>query len=191
MINDKYLDLIKDEFKESYLLYKQNISLKAYSSHQPVLIHVLNTINKGPVLEYGTGFNSTPLLHVICALQNRNLLSLDNEEEWLNKFTHYKTKLHQVELMKDISEFKNESKKISIAFIDGGLPRQPFIELLKDVADYIIVHDTEGYIEGKKDCYKYDFSGFKHVYHYKNAMPMTSLLSNLKKIDPRILTIFE
>jgi hypothetical protein len=195
-MNDKYLDLIQPEFKESYLLYKAGKQLKAYSSHQPLLIHVLNTINTGNVVEFGMGFHSTPLMHTICTLQGRNLLSVDNEEEWMNKFTKYKSKLHRIELMKDIpahTKIKMKLANISIALVDGGLPRQPFINLMYNNADYIIVHDTELYVERKKeDIYHYDFSMFKHVHHfkYKNSYPMTSLLSNLDVIDEKLLTIF-
>jgi hypothetical protein len=194
-MNDKYLDLIKPEHKKSYLLYKAGKKLDAYSSHQPLLIHVINTINTGNVIEFGTGFNSTPLMHIICGLQNRNLISVDNEKEWLDKFKHYESNRHTLVLTKILPELNTDNTdRFSIAFIDGGLPRQPFIEMMQPLADYVIVHDTELYVEKKKeDIYHYDFSMFKHVHHFKfkNSYPMTSLLSNLENINQDLLTIFE
>lgn len=190
MINGNYMECVSPQYKESFILYNQGKKLGAYSSHQPVLIHTLNTITKGNVVEFGMGFHSTILMHIICAFQGRNLLSLDNEKEWLDKFIHYRSDKHSIELMTELPKF-NKKDKIAVAFVDGGLPRQPFIDLMQPIADYIIVHDTEMYVKGTKDVYNYDFSGFKHVLHYKNALPMTSLLSNLDVVDSKLLSVFE
>jgi hypothetical protein len=67
-INDKYANLIADKYRQSYNLWMEGKDTIAFSSHQPVLFHLLNTINKGKVLEFGMGYNSTPIFHIICGL---------------------------------------------------------------------------------------------------------------------------
>jgi hypothetical protein len=193
MINDKYVDLLKDEYKQSYLLYKKgSLKLEAWSSHQPLLIHVLNTIKSGDVLEFGTGYNSTPIMHIICAFQQRKLLSIETNKKWVEKSLKWRNINHVIELVssKEILKHSLFRHKFSIAFIDGAPAevRQPFLEKVQ--ADYLIVHDTECIVRGIKNVYGYDFSMFKHVYHFKKDSTMSTLLSNLDKIDKDLLTIF-
>jgi hypothetical protein len=66
----------------------------------------------------------------------------------------------------------------------------PFIEKIKDNADYLIVHDTECVVDGIPNLYNYNFSMFKHVHHFTNHGPATSLLSNMDEINKDLLTIF-
>lgn len=182
------------------MLYTLDRPLVPFSSHQPVLIHTINTIKEGNVLEYGVGWNSSPIMHLVCGLQGRNLLSVDTDKKWLGKFTSYQNGSHELlhlseeDLCKwDHSLFK---EKYAIAFIDGapGEARQLFIEAIKDNVDYFVVHDTEEVLkkENPHPCfsYKWDFSGFKHQYHLSKGGPATSLLSNLDEIDKDLLTIF-
>jgi len=199
MINDKYMDLIEDEHKIAYLLYKQGKMASDYGSHQPVLIHLLNTIKEGTVLEYGMGDFSTPICHVICGLQGRGLLSLETNYAWYLKYKKYADKDHVIDLIdndrlaKGIYTTITGSFHYSIAFIDGafGPTRQPLIMLLKKNVDYFIVHDTEGPALGRKhDGYHYDFSSFKHVFHFLGNPP-TSVLSDLDEINEDILKVFE
>jgi len=84
-------------------------------------------------------------------------------------------------------------KKFRIAFIDAAPAeiRQPVIERMKDMVDYIIVHDSECTFQGRVNVYRYDFSMFKHVLHFKPMNPATSVLSNLDEIDPEVAKIFE
>jgi hypothetical protein len=201
MINDKWMDRVRPLYKEAYLLYMRgSLRTKPWGSHQPVLIHVLNTITKGNVLEYGMGWNSTPIMHTICQKQGRKLLSIDYSQEWLDKFIHYKNINHDMFVF-DLDKLLNKeypffSCKFTVAFIDGSPEqhRQTMIELLKDNVDYFVVHDTEEVAAGftyPNFSYKYDFSGFKHVLHFDKAQPMTTILSNLDVINPNILYFFK
>jgi len=202
MINDKYIELIKDEHKRSYLEYKRgNTILSAYSSHQPVLIHVLNTITKGKVLEYGVGWHSSPIMHTICGMQGRKLISVDTDKIWMNKFADYKNDNHELLFLREqeLGKWKHEIFKsnYSIAFIDGapGLMRQVFIEKTMDYVDYFVVHDTEEVSRGVKypfpSPYNWNFSMFKHVYHLKREGPGVSVLSNVDEFNKDLLAIFE
>jgi hypothetical protein len=196
MINDRYMDLLKDENKISYNLYKEGKPLQSFNSHQPLLIHLLNTIKEGNVLEFGTGVNSTLLMSIICGMQNRKLLSIETSRKW-HRFGSYQGENHEVLFIDKnvLSQWSHPlfKRKYSIAFIDGSPAelRQPFIELLKDSADYLIVHDSECVVQGVVNCYGYNFSMFKHIYHFKSVPPMTTLLSNMDEINKDILTVFE
>ena len=198
-INDRYMDLIVDEYKESYLKYKLGESMIPYSTHQPILIHLLNTIKKGDVLEYGMGWNSTPIMHTICGMQGRKLLSVETDKEWFDKFAGYQGDNHNL-LHVDCQELSKWNhplfkEKYVIAFIDGSnnISRQKFIETIKVNVDYFVIHDTEEAVHNFKYpefTYGWDFSGFKHCYHLQIGGPSASLVSNLEEIDKDLLTIF-
>lgn len=197
-INDKYMDLVKPEYKNSYMAYLKNAKrMDAFSTHQPVLIHTLNTIIEGDVLEFGMGWNSTPLMHLLCGIQGRNLLSVDTDKNWFDKFIGYEAPWHRLQLsaQKPIYDGVHSmfDKHYAIAFIDAAPAeiRQPVIERIKDIADYVIVHDSECTFQGKVNVYKYDFSMYKHVLHFRPMNPATSVLSNLEEIDPELVRIFE
>lgn len=196
-------------YKEAYLAYKiwdsQEVPyaerqplLMHLSSHQPVLIHMLNTMTKGPVLEVGVGNHSTPIMHLICANQNRKLLSVETDERWYLSYRQLKSKWHDVDhvteeklINGDYPFFKN---KFALAFIDGTrLSRQPMIERLANKVDYLIVHDTEEIVAKRKydeTSYNYDFSMFKNVFHFKCMYPCTSVLTNLNSINLQVYEFF-
>lgn len=200
MINDRHIEYLKDEYKESYSAFVKGRNLLPFSSHQPVLIHTLNTITEGDVLEYGMGWHSTPIMHIICGMQGRNLLSVETDKNWFNKFVGYRSEKHELvrldedELCKWTHPFF--TKKYSVAFIDGapGWARHIVLNKLKDYADYFVVHDTEEAVRNFKYTaftYEWDFTGFKHHYHIERFGPATSLLSNLDEINKDLLTIFD
>jgi hypothetical protein len=201
--------MLKDKYKISYLSYKEGKPTESFSSHQPLLIHTLNTIQEGKVLEIGMGYNSTPLMHIVCGMQNRELVSVETDEEWYNRFTRYRSNRHKVVLIpyiisknhkiapvQDPARLLNDEvikQKYAVAFVDLSPAefRQPVIEQIKDTADYIVVHDTECVWQGLKNVYAYDFSMFKHVFHFKTEAPTSCLLSNLEEINPKLLDIFK
>ena len=203
-MDDKYMDLIAEENKEAYLWYigndKSNKNIP-FGSHQPILIHLLNTITEGDVMEFGVGIHSTPIMHTICAQQGRKLLSIDNDKEWFNPNEKYRTKDHEMNLFDNDKLLRCEydffNRNFAIIFVDAapGPLRQFLIEKMKGHADYMIVHDTEeaihpGFHKGH-DVYNYDFSSFKHVLHFEKIMPATSVISDLDEIDKNILEIFK
>lgn len=56
-----------------------------YGTHQPVL-RAIAMKTSGPIIEFGCGNSSTDLLHEICKKENRILISIDDNLEWLNKY---------------------------------------------------------------------------------------------------------
>ncbi|HSW85896.1 MAG TPA: hypothetical protein VLG49_00190 [Rhabdochlamydiaceae bacterium] len=57
-----------------------------YSTHQPVLFEMAMR-TEGPIIEFGCGNGSTDLLHEICKKNGRLLISIDDDFEWLQKFS--------------------------------------------------------------------------------------------------------
>ncbi len=196
-INDKYINELPNEYKTSYIQYLGGaFNTEEWGSHQPLTIHALNTITEGDVLEFGLGFNSTPIFNHICGKQKRNLISVDFDFNWFQKFTHYQSDLHKV-LYLDVDLFKSRSydflnKHYSIVFIDSApmWTRQTMIEYVKNNADYIIAHDTTSIAFHNVPGYGYDFSSFKHIYHFKKVSRATTLISNLDNVNSELLKIF-
>ena len=51
-INDQYVQELSKEYKKAYLDYQAGKSnIDSWGSHQPLLIHVVNTIIKGDVFK--------------------------------------------------------------------------------------------------------------------------------------------
>jgi len=190
------MELLKPEEKQAYIQYKNNeLRDFPYGSHQPVLIHMLNTITEGNVLELGIGNHSTPILNLICGKQGRKLLSIETDENWVNMLSSYRRDGHDIQYISRDELIKLDNplfdKKYAIAFIDGPVAQDRQVFINKVNADYIIVHDTDCVVKKFKDSFNYDFSAFKHVYHFTSCYPTTSVLSNLDEINKDILTIFE
>lgn len=197
-MNDRHIELVKPQHKQSYLAYLQDARrMDAFSTHQPVLIHMLNSIPEGDVLEFGMGWHSTPLMHMICGAQVRNMISIDTDIVWLKKFVEYESLWHRIILSGEKPLFEGTHSifdhHYAIAFIDAAPAqiRQPVIARIKDAADYVIVHDSECTFQGRTNVYAYDFSMYKHVLHFRPMNPATSVLSNLDEIAPEVKKFFE
>jgi hypothetical protein len=194
------MDLVKDDAKLSYTLFTQGKELQPWASHQPVLIHTLNTIKEGKVLEYGMGWHSTQIMHIICGMQDRQLLSVDTDKKWFDKFAEYKSDNHELLYMSEADFTKYDhplfTEHYSVALIDGapGEARKEVVKLMRNNVDYFVIHDTEEYANGFRYpnfSYQWDFSGFKHVHHLQKGGPATSLISNLDEINEDLLTLFK
>jgi len=195
-INDKYINELPDIYKKSYLDYLTGTSnTETWGSHQPLLIHLVNTITDGNVIEMGMGDNSTPLLHLLCEKQGRKLYSYDFEEKWFNKFLNYQNDDHRIFLLNE-NLFKQEIYKFefhySIAFIDShpAWTRQHSIDILKDKVDYFIIHDSFWNENGKiSKLNNYNFNAFKNVLHFTKVKNGSSVFSN-KEFPEEITKIF-
>ena len=121
-------------------------------AHYPVLAALLaNT--KGPVLELGVGNYSTPLIYFMCP--DRFCISIDNNKDWHEFYrSKFGNRFHYFIYADLVSEMVKthilvcpEFKNIiwDVVFIDHSPAedRVKCIELLRDKARYIIVHDSE------------------------------------------------
>lgn len=153
------------------------IASKNYSTHMPVLIKVL-LASEGTVVEIGGGIYSTPFLHWMCKFQNRKLVTYENHPDYYEYEKRFQSNLHRVKFVKDWDDI-DMPKHISVLFIDHHPSNRRSVDTIKykDTADYIVIHDTE------RDDESYDYSRiwphFKYVYHYRDAKPYTSVVSNI------------
>jgi len=157
----------------------------AWASHLPILIKVLN-MTDGPVLELGTGFFSTPVMHWLCLDKNRVLISYENDERYFSRSKSFMKGLHEIKKIDRWEDADIENTHWSVVLVDHqpDLRRKDDIKRIANNADYIIVHDTQakhnklyGYIEET-------FPLFKYRYDYtKGNGPQTSVLSNFKDLS--------
>lgn len=70
-----------------------------FGTHMGILASAVLQSRTGPVLEYGLGFYSTPLLHLLCQEMGRELLSLEGDAEWASKFEEFRTSFHHITSM--------------------------------------------------------------------------------------------
>lgn len=152
---------------------------ESYFSHMPVLsAAVLKTA--GPVLELGAGLGSTLLLHGLCGTMNRELVTIDSDEEWLRKFMNFGRSWHQLRLVDHFINLPEYSQNWGLVFIDHGiaLERGESLSALRD-APMIVCHDTCHYF-----LYGYEplLTAFKYRWNYKphglgGTNPMTTVVS--------------
>lgn len=128
------------------LIHKTN----AFATHQPVLIELINRLSKnGAVLELGSGLGSTELLHNLCLKDNRPLLTVDDSQEWLQKYeTQFKSPNHKYKLL-PIENINSDSEilntKWELIFVDQGSweNRVETVKVFKDICKFIVVHDSD------------------------------------------------
>lgn len=150
---------------------------KNYGSHLPVLVKAIYE-SKGPVLELGMGYFSSPVLHWLCADQGRELVSYETEKEFLWTFRDFATLTHRLERVTDWSKIDTE-KPWGLAFIDQhpGEQRKEDARRLASWARLVVLHDTEGRLD-KYYHYSEIYPLYKYSFYYHKFRPHTTVLSN-------------
>lgn len=148
-----------------------------YGTHIPILIKAME-MSKGPVLELGSGFSSTPFLFWLCKDQGRKFVSYDNDQGWIEKVGY------PIEYVADWDKTDIDSIHWSVVLIDHrpGERRPIDAARLKDKADFIILHDSEPELD-RFYGYEKIYPLFKYRFDYTKFLPNTTVLSNL--IDVR------
>jgi hypothetical protein len=153
---------------------------ESYFSHIPLLAAAVAK-TAGPVLELGAGLGSTLMLHGLCGAMGRQLVTLDSDQDWLNKFTNLSRSWHQLKFVNSFHDLLEYRKDWGMAFVDHGIPEQrgQSVLHLQDTAALIVCHDTCHYF-----LYGYEptLTGFKYRFNYKPHgigfdSPMTSIVS--------------
>ncbi len=148
-----------------------------YGTHLPVLLKVI-TLTTGPILELGTGFYSTPILHFACVPSQRKLVSYDSDAGWIKNFKDCRADFHEVKHIEnwdslDTSEFWD------VILIDHSPDNRRKIEVsrLANRSKYIILHDSD---PENDYLYKYSeiYPQFTYRFDYTDCKPNTTLLSN-------------
>jgi hypothetical protein len=154
----------------------------------------MEVMNKttGDVLELGPGVFSTPVLHWMCELNGRNLLTIESDPKWSWFCRQYfDTNLHKHLLVKTWDDAKEAiSKPWDVVLVDHSPSgrRVEEIKILKDLAKYIVIHDSE---PSKDREYHYStiYPLFKYRYDFRDADHNVVLLSNL--VDLKGFTVWK
>jgi len=140
-----------------------------WSTHQPVL-YAIATSTKGPIIEFGCGHGSTDLLHEICEKEERILITIEDDLEWLTKFSEKyqghgynpdNSGWHKFYYVpgKNLDDRENPAHWIAfmdefelldqlsfdVCFIDQApwLARYETLKRMKDRARFVVVHDVD------------------------------------------------
>lgn len=138
--------------------------------------------SKGLVIECGGGIFSTPLLHWLCKMMNRELITYEQDDTYYNFERTFQSRQHIIRFVTNWDDIKIP-RRVGMVFIDHHPPERRMIELerFKDAADYIVVHDTERV--DRKYNREEVFQMFKHRHDWKACKPWTSVLSNRYPLD--------
>ncbi len=154
---------------------------KNYSTHNALLVDTLFK-SKGLVIECGGGIFSTPILHWLCKMLDRELITYEQEPNYYAFERQFQSRQHRIRFVDDWDNI-SIPKHVGMVFIDHHPPERRMIETLrfKDVADYIVIHDTER-VDRKYNRSEV-FEQFKYRYDWKECKPWTSVVSNKKDLS--------
>jgi len=143
-----------------------NFKNDPYGTHQPVLYEIAN-MTTGPIIEFGSGDNSTGLMHEICKKSKRLLITVDDDLEWINKFSQKylgdgyekdnsgwhkiffvpgrkgESPEHWIKFLDNFDLLKNTSFDLCLIDQAPFLGRTETIMRVKDKIKYIILHDCD------------------------------------------------
>lgn len=157
------------------------------ASHIPLLTRVID-ISEGDIMEIGTGTYSTPLLHWLAHLYQRNLYSYENNQDWFKEASKENSNYHKIILISNwdsLPEKPPSGDRWGVIFVDHspGERRLTEIKRFADKADFIVVHDTQP--QDNEEFYTQVLESwklFKYRYDWTKALPWTSVVSNYKDL---------
>lgn len=153
-----------------------------YCSHYPILSASFLLEPEGNVLELGAGFGSTYLLHELCRIQKRRLVTIENDLGWLKEFQFLESTNHL--FWGDLDSEMIDKTEWSIVFIDHIPHNRRGKELFRvaNNSKLIILHDTNPDFQ---DLYntREILNSFKYRYDFVKFTPFTTVLSNYKQLD--------
>lgn len=147
-----------------------------YSSHREMLWIALSKTDGG-VIELGSGVGSTALLKQYCMGHHRTFWSYDSNKEWCEKTG--------AKYIEDWNTDKRWLQKVSVAFVDHspGEHRKEAIEMLREFADVIVLHDSEPGAQGIYGITEV-LTSFKYRLDFRPlGMPHTTALSDKINVE--------
>jgi hypothetical protein len=156
---------------------------ESVTTHIPLLARVFD-ISEGDVLEVGTGYFSTTLLHWLATMFHRKVYSYESREGWYAKALQFESEYHHIVLCQDWKTADFDQRRWGMAFIDHspGWRRPKEVARLANLADYIVIHDTEP-DENDRYAFSKTWGLFKYRYDYTKLRPNTSVVSNFKDLS--------
>lgn len=150
-----------------------------FGTHMPVLAAAVLDAGPGPILEYGVGFYSTPLLHLFAHEQGRELLSLESDAAWADRFGGMRDERHKIiappswEASEAIVDAA--AKDWAVVFIDHGPNERRLVDArrLANRAEYVVMHDwDDGAYTDIAALFKYNW--------VSQLGPKTAVMSNVR-----------
>lgn len=143
------------------------------NNHRLLLWHALE-MTEGLVVELGSGHGSTPYISKYCADAGREFKTYDSSPEWAQRMSS--------ELVNDWNTL--QLSNVSVLLVDHAPGERRKIDIVKykDVADIIVVHDTEPAADHGYQVRQH-FPKFKYIAEVKGMGAWATILSN--KLDVR------
>ena len=162
-----------------------NTPIVKFGSHIPLLVKVL-LASTGDCLEMGMGFNSSLIMHWLCADQGRVLVSYENDHDYFNwplRAGKFNSPNHYVYEIKDWDEARIQ-RPWGLAFLDHKPAERRIVDVrrLADWAEYIIIHDSEGRND-QYFHYQEIYPLFRYQFNYNKFEPHTTVLSNFRSLE--------
>jgi hypothetical protein len=149
-----------------------------WDSHRP-LLHLALQKNNGFVIEAGCGFGSTVLIDKF--VDKGNLISYETNEMWFEKM--YPLIKGAMVLLKKWDDIYLQSCNLFFCDAAPAEDRILLMDKFKDLAEVIIVHDTEesaDYVYHLKDI----LNTFKYRLDFRpEGMPHTTAVSNFIDVE--------
>ena len=134
---------------------------QSFYTHQPILRFYANQATK-PILELGCGEGSTRILHEICQQRGLELVTVENNAEWMAKYQDLKTNWHRFCAVPNNGDHNAweatlrsngfHEKDWGLVFVDQSPweARTMSLNLLKNQTDIMVIHDVDYFPEGHK-----------------------------------------
>lgn len=153
---------------------------KEKSTHNPMLIRTI-LMSEGPVLEIGAGLFSTPLMHWLCKMMGRKLVTYENNPDYYQFARKFVSRDHSIKLIDDWSKMDLKTHW-GVVLMDHNPDERRADDVIsfKDNADYIVIHDTD-----REDKYHMEkaYPHFKYIHTWKGCRPWTTVVSNFKDLS--------
>lgn len=153
------------------------------ATHIPLLVRTF-VASEGDVLELGVGLYSTPILRWLCEMSGRTLYSYERSQRWYQHAIQNPAPCHKVFLVTEWAK-ADIDRHWGMAFIDHdqGKLRHLDIKRLANLAEYIVIHDTNPEYDRE-----YRFSRiwplFKYKYDFtKYTTDWTTVVSNFHNLE--------
>jgi hypothetical protein len=112
-----------------------------WGSHLPALVACVAACD-GPVLEIGAGHHSTPILHSLCAVLGKQLVTVEAEDVWREVFADYATDGHKVLKQTEELLVTLASENWGVVFVDDLKgPREDRARLFCRSSQFMVFHD--------------------------------------------------
>lgn len=148
-----------------------------YASHLEALTWAVASTD-GPVLELGGGWFSTPMLHGLCEATHRELVTVETNAKMREELQCFASPCHEIVRPGRDGLHPDLVASWSVVFVDHGIAarRQESIRRYADLADRIVVHDTQPDVAQMYPGMAEALRGFAHRRDFTRVEPHTAVV---------------